>query len=135
MRRLLNSPHTPEITITLEETVQALHSTLTEEKINHEILVVNDHSSDHTEDILLELESKIPNLRHINNPPPNGFGYAVRKLPSGGMVITCYLIGICMIIRKRGFLLMEIFATLLPLLCRTAIICWWVALFWPISYG
>ena len=62
----------------IEETVQALHFTLTEEKIDHEILVVNDHSSDHTEDILLELESKIPNLRHINNPTPNGFGYAVR---------------------------------------------------------
>jgi dolichol-phosphate mannosyltransferase len=62
----------------IEETVQGLHSTLTVEKIDHEILVVNDHSSDSTEAVLLELESKILNLRHINNPTPKGFGYAVR---------------------------------------------------------
>jgi dolichol-phosphate mannosyltransferase len=62
----------------IEKTVQDLHFTLTDEKIDHEILVVNDHSSDSTEAVLLELESKILNLRHINNPTPNGFGYAVR---------------------------------------------------------
>ena len=74
----------------IEETVQDLHSTLTDEKIDHEILVVNDHSSDSTEAVLLELESKILNLRHINNPTPNGFGYAVRyglNNFSGGVVV------------------------------------------------
>ena len=62
----------------IAETVRGLYATLEEEKIDYEILVVNDHSSDHTEAILLELETHIPKLRHINNPPPNGFGYAVR---------------------------------------------------------
>ena len=62
----------------IEKTIQDLHSTLVEEKIDHEILVVNDQSSDRTEGILIELESKIPNLRHVNNSLPNGFGYACR---------------------------------------------------------
>ncbi len=62
----------------IEETIRGLHSTLKEEKIDHEILVVNDNSTDNMEAILLELESEIPNLRHVKNHLPNGFGYAVR---------------------------------------------------------
>ena len=44
----------------------------------HEILVVNDNSSDGTENVLKSLAVEIPELRYLNNPPPNGFGYAVR---------------------------------------------------------
>ncbi len=62
----------------IEETVQAFHSMLKSEKIPHEILVVNDNSKDSTEKILLTLEKSIPELRHVNNTPPNGFGFAVR---------------------------------------------------------
>ena len=62
----------------IEETVRALSTTLDKEKIDYEILVVNDNSFDRTEAILLELEAHIPNLRCISNHLPNGFGYAVR---------------------------------------------------------
>ena len=61
------------------ETVRAFNKALKGEKIEHEILVVNDNSSDNTEKILLDLEKEIKELRHVNNLPPNGFGMAVIK--------------------------------------------------------
>ncbi len=63
----------------IENTVMAFHKELKKENISHEILVVNDNSKDSTEDILLAIEKKIPELRHVNNTPPNGFGFAVKK--------------------------------------------------------
>lgn len=62
----------------IEPTVRDLHTQLAAAGIAHEILVVNDNSKDRTEEILLELEREIPELRHFNNAPPNGFGFAVR---------------------------------------------------------
>lgn len=44
-----------------------------------ELLVVNDGSQDRTGQILLELEQKHPEVRHVDNPAPHGYGYAVRK--------------------------------------------------------
>ncbi len=63
----------------IEKTVQAFHEELTREKISHEILVVNDNSKDRTEEILKNLKKSIKELRYVNNTPPNGFGFAVRK--------------------------------------------------------
>jgi dolichol-phosphate mannosyltransferase len=63
----------------IEETVRAFHDKLKAEKISHEVMVVNDNSKDDTEGILLKLEKSINELRHVNNQPPNGFGFAVRK--------------------------------------------------------
>lgn len=62
----------------IEHTVRAFHDELKKEKIPHEILVINDNSKDKTEQILKQLEGPIKELRHINNTPPNGFGFAVR---------------------------------------------------------
>lgn len=62
----------------IRPTVTELARALNSEKIDHEILVVNDNSSDSTEQILTEL-SEQPNVRYVNNKPPNGFGFAVRK--------------------------------------------------------
>ena len=62
----------------IAQTIKALFCTLKEENIDHEILVVNDNSSDRTEEILLELESETPALCYVNNDSPNGFGYAIR---------------------------------------------------------
>ncbi len=62
----------------IRETVLAFHEELRLEKIPHEILVVNDNSTDNTEKILKDLSQKIPEVRYINNTPPNGFGFAVR---------------------------------------------------------
>ncbi len=55
-----------------------LHRALEEAGIPHELLVVNDNSRDGTEAVLRELMGEIPVLRYVNNPPPNGFGLAVR---------------------------------------------------------
>ena len=46
---------------------------------DYEICVVNDNSRDRTEEILKELAARIPFVRYVNNVPPNGFGFAVRK--------------------------------------------------------
>jgi len=62
----------------IETTVQALFEKLKSERIDHEILVINDNSSDQTEELLKSLQTWVPTLRYLNNPPPNGFGFAVR---------------------------------------------------------
>jgi dolichol-phosphate mannosyltransferase len=59
--------------------VALLINTLAAEKIDHEVIVVNDNSTDHTEAILQDLQRLYPTLRCINNEPPNGFGLAIRK--------------------------------------------------------
>ena len=46
---------------------------------DYEICVVNDNSRDRTEEILKELSARIPFVRYVNNSPPNGFGFAIRK--------------------------------------------------------
>jgi dolichol-phosphate mannosyltransferase len=63
----------------IEKTVTAFHNELEKAKIPHEILVINDNSKDKTEKILKSLEKNIKELRHINNIPPNGFGFAARR--------------------------------------------------------
>jgi dolichol-phosphate mannosyltransferase len=63
----------------IADTVNAFHDELAREKIDHEILVVNDNSKDGTEKVLKALERRIKQLRHVNNTPPNGFGFAVRR--------------------------------------------------------
>lgn len=64
----------------LPSTIRAFHQELKATQIDHEILVINDNSTDNTTEVLDELQQTIPSLRYITNPPPrNGFGYAVRK--------------------------------------------------------
>jgi dolichol-phosphate mannosyltransferase len=63
----------------LPETLSVLHSELSEENINYEILVINDNSKDNTIAVLEKLSETIPTLRFLTNQAPNGFGYAVRK--------------------------------------------------------
>lgn len=63
----------------IEETVRAFHIELKKEKIDHEIVVINDNSNDSTESILKRLHKELKEVRYINNTPPNGFGFAVRK--------------------------------------------------------
>lgn len=60
-------------------TVRAVHTALETENIEHEILVVNDNSSDNTEAVLIGLRAEIDSLIYLNNEPPHGFGFAVRK--------------------------------------------------------
>ena len=60
-------------------TVRDLFLRLSEEGIEHEIIVVNDGSTDSTELILQKLALEISTLRVHTNRPPNGLGVAVRK--------------------------------------------------------
>ena len=62
----------------IERTLRALHEALAADRIPHELLVVNDNSSDRTEAILQRLVAAVPEVRYINNRPPHGFGFAVR---------------------------------------------------------
>lgn len=64
----------------LPETINAFYTSLKEAGIAHEILVINDNSTDNSLSILENTKEKIDTLRYITNiPPKNGFGYAVRK--------------------------------------------------------
>jgi dolichol-phosphate mannosyltransferase len=62
----------------IKNAIYALETALSKFKINHEILVVNDGSTDNTETILKQLCQEYSSLKYITNPSPNGFGYAVR---------------------------------------------------------
>lgn len=59
-------------------TVEAVADTLEEADIEHEILVVNDNSSDGTERVLRQLAAENPTVRYMNSPVKNGFGRAIR---------------------------------------------------------
>lgn len=63
----------------LETTLWDLYGCLRAHRIPHEILVVNDNSTDGTARLLQRLRREIPTLRRVDNPPPNGFGFAVRR--------------------------------------------------------
>ncbi|HVK37829.1 MAG TPA: glycosyltransferase family 2 protein [Candidatus Kapabacteria bacterium] len=63
----------------LGSTVERLVEALDADRIEHEIVVVDDNSTDATAEVLRELEMRLPSLRHVVNTPPHGFGFAVRR--------------------------------------------------------
>lgn len=62
----------------LGSTVRILAKDLAGAHIEHEILVINDHSTDSSELVLEQLHTEIPAVRYLNNPGEPGFGLAVR---------------------------------------------------------
>lgn len=62
----------------IEQTIEDLYNTLSQENINHEIFVTDDNSTDGTLGKLKEMSGQIPTLRYETNTGNNGFGYAVR---------------------------------------------------------
>jgi dolichol-phosphate mannosyltransferase len=62
----------------VKKTVDELNKRLEKEHLDFEILVINDHSNDKTENILKELQENNQNFRFLNNAFPEGFGWAVR---------------------------------------------------------
>ena len=62
----------------ITDTIHSIEEAFSKVKIEHEILVVNDNSSDNTESVLITLCGQYPNMKYVTNPGPNGFGYAVR---------------------------------------------------------
>ncbi len=60
------------------ETVTTLVAALQAADIEHEILIVNDNSTDDSRAVLDGLAARFGTVRSIDNRPPNGFGFAVR---------------------------------------------------------
>ena len=58
-------------------TVEHLHVELRLHTIAHEIIVVDDGSTDHTWSLLQGLQASIPQLKPVLNPGPHGFGRAI----------------------------------------------------------
>src|SRR5215831_14080487 len=61
----------------IASTVEHLHVELRLNQVPHEIVVVDDGSSDRTWQFLQELRERISELRPIQNPGPHGFGRAI----------------------------------------------------------
>jgi dolichol-phosphate mannosyltransferase len=63
---------------TVGETVEGLVSTLSREEIEHEVIVVDDSSSDGTAAVVEQIATAHPQVRCLHSPYRNGFGFAVR---------------------------------------------------------
>jgi dolichol-phosphate mannosyltransferase len=61
----------------LSSTVEHLHLEMRLNHIPHEIVVVDDGSSDRTWSVLQDIQKRIPELRPVQNPGQNGFGRAI----------------------------------------------------------
>jgi dolichol-phosphate mannosyltransferase len=58
-------------------TLRAFSAKLRAEGIPFELVVVDDHSSDGTGQVLAQLQGELPELRRVENPRSGGFGHAV----------------------------------------------------------
>ena len=63
---------------TVAETVKGIVSTLDREGIDHEVIVVDDSSSDGTAAVVERIAAAHPQVRCLASPYENGFGFAVR---------------------------------------------------------
>jgi dolichol-phosphate mannosyltransferase len=63
---------------TIEETVRETVGTLNSAAIEHEVLVVDDHSRDRTPEIVERLSGELRQVRCIPSPYSGGFGLTVR---------------------------------------------------------
>ena len=63
---------------TVAETVEGIVSTLDREGIDHEVIVVDDSSSDGTAAVVEQIAAEHPQVRCLASPYENGFGFAVR---------------------------------------------------------
>jgi len=68
--------HNEEETVT--ETIGGIVSTLTREGIDHEVIVVDDSSTDNTAALTARIAAEHPQVRCLPSPYENGFGFAVR---------------------------------------------------------
>lgn len=75
----------------IASTVEHLDLELRLHGVPHEIVVVDDGSTDQTWEFLLDLQSRLPSLEIVQNKGPHGFGRAIIKgfeVMSGDAVVT-----------------------------------------------
>ena len=64
----------------IENTCRSIIGEFEKEGIaDYEIVIVNDNSTDGTARAILSLEGRFPKLRSVDNAPPHGYGFAVRR--------------------------------------------------------
>jgi dolichol-phosphate mannosyltransferase len=63
--------------LSLPSTVEAICTRLHGENIPYEVVVVNDHSSDRTSDVVTGMAARFPLVRVVDNLRSNGFGNAI----------------------------------------------------------
>ena len=63
---------------TVEETVEGIVAALSAEKIEHEVIVVDDSSADGTAAVVESISERYSQVRCLPSPFRNGFGFAVR---------------------------------------------------------
>ena len=62
----------------LPRTIDGILATLRRERISCEIVIVNDNSRDRTRQLIVDRMGADPELVVVDNPPPGGFGRAIR---------------------------------------------------------
>ncbi len=63
----------------ITQTIHGITNEFEKEQIVHEIVVVNDGSSDETESVVRQMAEIDKRIRLINNTPPHGIGNAIKK--------------------------------------------------------
>lgn len=63
----------------IPRTLRAIHSYMSKQDYDYEIIVANDGSKDHTKEVVLELTKEIPHLIFLDLPKNGGKGYAVQQ--------------------------------------------------------
>jgi len=75
----------------IQSTLEHLHLELTLHNVAHEIVVVDDGSTDRTAAIVNSVSERIPEVRLLTNAPPHGFGRAIntglQKMSGDAVVI------------------------------------------------
>ena len=62
----------------IEKTIRAFHKVLNSNNIRHEFIVVDDHSTDHTVEIIRRIQGSVKEIKYIRNRFAKGFGFTVR---------------------------------------------------------